>query len=80
MEAEPGAGGPGSPGPDGPVPATGDARVDEAVGLLGDLANLPVAGHPGVFERVHQRLAEALGDLDGRGGTGPGEQPGPPAR
>jgi hypothetical protein len=38
--------------------------VDEAVARLDDLAGLPVAEHPAVFERVHQRLAEALGDLD----------------
>jgi len=37
--------------------------VDEAVGRLGELAGLPVAEHPAVFEHVHRRLTEALGDL-----------------
>ena len=70
-------------------PSTGDARVDEAVARLADLAELPVAEHPAVFEYVHERLTEALGDLDvrdpagpdGSGGTGGpgGNRPGPHA-
>ena len=47
--------------------ATGDPRVDRALSRLDDLAGLPVAEHPAVFEQVHQRLAEALGDLDAAG-------------
>jgi hypothetical protein len=57
---------PGSPG------STGDARVDEAVARLADLAELPVAEHPAVFGYVHERLTEALGDLDVRDPAGPG--------
>ena len=53
-------------------PATGDARVDEAVARLTDLAELAVAEHPAVFEYVHERLTEALGDLDVRDPAGPG--------
>ena len=45
-------------------PSTGDARVDDAVARLDDLAALPVADHVAVFEYVHERLTEALGDLD----------------
>ena len=45
-------------------PSTGDARVDDAVARLDDLAGLPVAEHLAVFEYVHERLTEALGDLD----------------
>jgi hypothetical protein len=61
-------------------PGTGDARVDEAVARLGDLAGLPVAEHPAVFEYVHERLTEALGDLDVRDPAGPGGHgPGPGA-
>ena len=45
-------------------PSTGDARVDDAVARLDDLAALPVAAHVAVFEYVHERLTEALGDLD----------------
>jgi hypothetical protein len=45
-------------------PPTGDARVDDAVARLDDLAALPVAEHVAVFEYVHERLTEALGDLD----------------
>ena|SRR5689334_24036493 len=68
-----------SPG-DSARPATGDGRVDEAVARLADLAELPVAEHPAVFEYVHERLTEALGDLDVRdqarpGGQGPSQGP-----
>jgi hypothetical protein len=58
--------------PAGGHPATGDARVDEAVARLTDLAELAVAEHPAVFEYVHERLTEALGDLDVRDPAGPG--------
>jgi hypothetical protein len=73
MESEPGpqaADGPGQ------RPATGDPRVDEAVARLDDLAGLPVAEHPAVFEHVHQRLAETLGDLDARDRVAPDGDPG----
>ena len=72
------AGTPGAVGPAGaPAPAqartaTGDTRVDEALARLDDLAGLPVAEHPAVFEYVHERLTEALGDLDVRDPAGPG--------
>jgi hypothetical protein len=79
----------GSAGAAGTRPSTGDARVDEAVARLADLAELPVAEHPAVFEYVHERLTEALGDLDVRDPAGPGGPggtsgaggyvPGPPA-
>ena len=61
------------PGPGEPVaveqPSTGDPRVDEAVGRLSELAGLPAAEHPAIFEHVHRRLTEALGDL-GPGAAG----------
>jgi hypothetical protein len=79
----------GRPAPAGARPSTGDTRVDEAVARLADLTELPVAEHPAVFEYVHERLTEALGDLDvrdpagpgGPGGTGGagGDKPGPRA-
>jgi hypothetical protein len=47
-----------------PRSSTGDARVDDAVARLDGLAGLPVAEHLAVFEYVHERLTEALGDLD----------------
>jgi hypothetical protein len=62
----------GQPGPAGARPSTGDSRVDEAVARLAGLAELPVAEHPAVFEYVHERLTEALGDLDVRDPAGPG--------
>jgi sirohydrochlorin ferrochelatase len=34
------------------------------VGLLAELDQRPVGEHPEVFQRVHARLAEVLGDLD----------------
>jgi len=81
MESEPGADASGLPEPSGPVgsrPATGDSRVDEAVSQLQDLAGLPVAEHPAVFERVHRQLTEALDDLDAREPAVPDDGPGHP--
>jgi hypothetical protein len=71
------------PGPEAPDlprerPATGDPRVDEAVARLDDLAGLPVAEHPAVFEHVHQRLAEALGDTEARDRVASDGDPGQP--
>ena len=60
--------------------ATGENRVDEAVSRLADLAELPVAEHPAIFEHVHQRLTEALGDLDAREQAAPDGSLGRPAR
>ena len=58
-------------------PATGESRVDEALAKLDELAGLPVTEHPAVFEQVHRRLREVLGELDsgapgGAGAPGPG--------
>ncbi len=55
-------------------PATGDPRVDEAVARLDDLAGLPLAEHLAVFEYVHERLTEALGDLEVHAPAGAGDQ------
>jgi hypothetical protein len=59
------------PDPAVPRPETGDERVDEALSLLDDLTELPVAEHPAVFERVHEQLTEILGEL-GSGAAGAG--------
>jgi hypothetical protein len=59
-------------------PSTGDARVDDAVARLDDLAALPVAEHVAVFEYVHERLTEALGDLDVPAPARPGDVPSGP--
>jgi len=79
MEPEPGADASGLPephGPAGPRPATGDGRVDEAVSQLEDLAALPVAEHPAIFERVHRQLTQALDDLDTRAPAAADDDPG----
>ena len=39
---------------------TGDLRVDEVLASVDELAELPVAEHAAVFERVHERLRAAL--------------------
>jgi hypothetical protein len=52
-------------------PATGESKVDEALARLDELAELPVAEHPAVFEQVHRRLRDVLGELDS-GPPGPG--------
>ena len=43
---------------------TGDPRVDQALGRLSDLADLPLPGHAAVFEHIHAELTGALGTLD----------------
>ena len=48
---------------------------------LDDLPGLPLAEHLAVYEYVHERLTEALGDLDVHAPGRPGDQPaGPGAR
>ena len=61
-------------------PATGESRVDEALAKLDELAGLPVTEHPAVFDQVHRRLREVLGELDSGepGGAGAPGRPGPP--
>jgi hypothetical protein len=44
-------------------PATGEPRVDAALRRLGELDELPVSEHPGVYERIHEQLVEVLGEL-----------------
>jgi hypothetical protein len=46
------------------VEGTGDARVDEAIAPLGQLADVPLEDHPAIFERIHDRLREVLGELN----------------
>jgi hypothetical protein len=58
----PGADAPGST-PEGAV-VTGDARVDQALRRLGELDDLPLTEHAGVFEHIHGELTGALGTLD----------------
>jgi hypothetical protein len=58
---------PGEPGePDGQRPATGEPRVDAALARLDELAGRPVTEHRAIFEDVHRRLRDVLGELDAR--------------
>jgi hypothetical protein len=50
------------------APATGDARVDDAVAGLSRLEGRPAEEHVAVLEEVHGRLRDILDDL------GPGQQ------
>ena len=52
------------------APATGDARVDDAIGGLSRLPGRPAEEHVAVLEEVHGRLRDILGELD--------ESPDPP--
>jgi hypothetical protein len=45
-------------------PATGEPRVDAALARLDELEGLPVTEHRAVFEDVHRRLRDVLGELD----------------
>jgi hypothetical protein len=52
--------------PGQPRPATGEARVDAALARLDELDGRPVTEHPPIFEDVHRRLRDVLGELDTR--------------
>jgi hypothetical protein len=73
---EPG-GGPDQPGgmpdelgmpddPGGQRTVTGEPRVDAALARLDELAGRPVTEHRAIFEDVHRRLKDVLGELDTR--------------
>jgi len=51
------------PAPGPAIEPTGEPSVDAAVRSLGELDGLPVAEHPQVFERIHGRLVDVLGEL-----------------
>lgn len=46
------------------VPHTGDARVNEVLAGLLDLAGAPVADHVAVYDAVHRGLRDCLADLE----------------
>jgi hypothetical protein len=50
----------------GQRPATGEPRVDAALARLDELAGRPVTEHRAIFEDVHRRLKDVLGELDTR--------------
>jgi hypothetical protein len=54
------------PEPGGPRAATGEPRVDAALARLDQLAGRPVTEHRPIFEDVHRRLRDVLGELDTR--------------
>ena len=66
----------GLPVPDEPEqrPATGEPRVDAALARLDELSGRPVTEHRAIFEDVHRRLRDVLGELDTREQNS-GEQP-----
>jgi hypothetical protein len=53
------------------MPGTGDARVDEAVARLGELADAPLDEHPVILGQIHDRLREVLGELGSAPPNGP---------
>jgi hypothetical protein len=73
------------PGEESPEPghrrsATGEPRVDAALARLDELAGRPVTEHRAIFEDVHRRLREVLGELDTREPPQPREAGGPASR
>lgn len=51
--------------------ATGEPRVDAALRALDGLDQVPVTGHPEIFEDVHARIQHVLGELEsGSAGSG----------
>jgi hypothetical protein len=61
-------------------PATGDPRVDAVLARLDELEGLPVTEHRAVFEDVHRRLRDVLGELDTGQPRGAGDAAGRPGR
>jgi len=61
-------------------PATGEPRVDAALARLDELAGRPVTEHRAIFDDVHRRLREVLGELDTRQPPQPRETAGPASR
>jgi hypothetical protein len=59
------------------APATGDARVDDAVAGLSRLRGRPAEEHVAVLEEVHGRLRDILDDLGPSGAehAPPGDAP-----
>jgi hypothetical protein len=55
-------------------PATGEPRVDAALARLDELAGRPITEHRAIFEDVHRRLRDVLGELDTREQSS-GDQP-----
>jgi hypothetical protein len=45
---------------------TGEPRVDAALARLDELGRRPVTEHRAIFEDVHRRLSDVLGELDTR--------------
>ncbi len=70
-QGEPGAAAALPAEPAGQVPATAEPRVDAALARLDELAGLPVTEHTRVFDDVHRRLEDVLGEL-GTGAAEPG--------
>jgi len=56
-----------------PRPETGEPRVDAGLARLDELTGRPVTEHREIFEDVHRRLRDVLGELDTRE-QGSGEQ------
>ena len=54
------------PGAPGRRAETGEARVDAALARLAELDGRPVTEHRAIFEDVHRRLRDVLGELDSR--------------
>jgi hypothetical protein len=68
------------PGDPGPRPETGEPRVDAALARLGELAGRPVTEHRPIFEDVHRRLRDVLGELDTREPSDPRDATRPASR
>jgi hypothetical protein len=64
---------PGLRPPGGVRSATGEPRVDAALARLDELEGLPVTEHRAVFEDVHRRLRDVLGELDAGQASAPGQ-------
>jgi hypothetical protein len=54
--------------------ATGEPTVDAALRALDGLGQVPVTEHPAIFEDVHARIQEVLGELESGPAAGAGSR------
>lgn len=46
-------------------PATQDAAVDDAMGVVRDVLTVPLEEQPAIYEHVHRALQDRLADVEG---------------
>lgn len=47
-----------------PITSTGNSEVDNALGALSQLDQVEIDGHAAIFTQIHEKLSNALTDID----------------